>query len=114
MTLDVPADIAGRHQRFELDLGDVRELAEVSVNGKRLGTLWKAPYRTDVTKALKPGRNLIAIRVVNLWPNRLIGYRQPGATPIAFAPDNRYKATSPLLPSGLLGPVRLMALEHAG
>jgi hypothetical protein len=51
---------------------------------------------------------------VNLWPNRLIGDRQPGAKPVAFAPVSPYRADSPLLPSGLLGPVRLTGLLVAG
>ena len=98
--------------RIELDLGEVRELASVSVNGKALGTTWRAPYRVDVTKALKPGRNSLVIEVINLWPNRLIGDKQPGADPVAFAPQSPYRASSPLLPSGLLGPVKLMGWEQ--
>jgi hypothetical protein len=62
----------------------------------------------DATSALKPGRNLIAIKVVNAWVNRLIGDEQPGATKITFADVKPYKASSPLLPSGLLGPVRMV------
>jgi hypothetical protein len=102
-----------RGRRLELDLGDVRELASVRVNGRRLGQAWHAPYVIDLTGALKPGRNRLEIEVVNLWPNRLIGDRQPGATPVAFAPGSPYGANSPLLPSGLLGPVRLNASDRA-
>ncbi|WP_158944739.1 glycosyl hydrolase [Granulicella sp. S190] len=97
-----------------LDLGDVANLAEVSVNGKKLGTVWKAPYRLDITSALKPGDNLIEARVVNLWVNRLIGDAQPGAPKkYTFTARNPYKANSPLLPAGLLGPVRLISEETA-
>ncbi len=102
---------AGR--RIELDLGEVKELATVSVNGKPVTTAWHAPYRVDITDALKPGKNTLAIAVVNLWPNRLIGDKQPGAQPVAFAPVSPYRADSPLLPSGLLGPVRLTGLLAA-
>ncbi len=49
------------------------QVAEVWLNGKNLGVVWKAPYRVDVTSALKPGVNQLRIRVVNLWVNRLIG-----------------------------------------
>ena len=101
-------------QRIELDLGDVKELASVSINGKPIATAWHAPYRVDITDALKPGKNALAIEVVNLWPNRLIGDKQPGAKPIAFAPVSPYRADSPLLPSGLLGPVRLTRLLGGG
>ena len=91
-----------------LDLGDVKDVAEVAVNGKYLGILWKTPFKVDVTGALKPGSNQIVIEVTNLWVNRLIGDQQSYAvkkyTFTDFAP---YKADSPLLPSGLLGPVRI-------
>jgi hypothetical protein len=100
---------SGRH--VELDLGQVRELAVVSVNGTRVATAWRPPYTVDITSALKRGTNRLEIEVVNLWPNRLIGDKQPGAKPIAFAPMSPYEASSALLPSGLLGPVRIMAVD---
>ena len=53
-----------------LDLGEVHDLAEVTLNGKPLGTLWKPPYRIDVADALKPGVNLLEVRVTNEWTNR--------------------------------------------
>jgi hypothetical protein len=99
--------------RLELDLGEVKEIASVSVNGKAVATVWHAPYRVDITRALKPGKNAVTVEVVNLWPNRLIGDKQPGATPVAFAPSSPYTAASPLLPSGLLGPVRLVEVGVA-
>ncbi|MBU1378517.1 MAG: hypothetical protein KKE02_15450 [Alphaproteobacteria bacterium] len=107
-TVKVQASWFGRAQRVVLDLGEVRELATVSVNGKPVATSWHAPYRVDVTDALRKRDNQIEIKVVNLWPNRLIGDKQPGAKPVTFAPISPYTATSPLLPSGLLGPVRLL------
>jgi hypothetical protein len=94
--------------RVWLDLGNVKNLAEVTVNGKDLGQTWHAPYRVDVTSALKPGSNEIQIKVVNAWVNRMIGDEQLGATKITFADVKPYKANSPLLPSGLLGPVTLI------
>ncbi len=112
-TLSVPRSWLEPGRRLELDLGEVRELAAVSVNGVAVGTAWKPPYRLDISEALKPGRNLLEIEVVNLWPNRLIGDRQPKATPVAYAPDARYAAGAPLLRSGLLGPVRILALDKA-
>jgi hypothetical protein len=60
-------------RRLFLELGKVEILAEVKLNGKLLGTLWKPPYRLDVTEAIKAGNNVIEIAVTNLWPNRLIG-----------------------------------------
>ncbi len=91
-----------------IDLGEVKNLAEVTVNGKSLGIVWHAPYRVDVTSALKPGANQVTIKVINAWVNRLIGDQQPDATiKYTFADVKPYKANSPLLPSGLLGPVKL-------
>jgi hypothetical protein len=58
-----------------LDLGTVKDLAEVSVNGKALGILWKAPYRVDATGALKAGANRLEVKVTNEWTNRQIGDR---------------------------------------
>src|SRR6185503_17416985 len=62
-------------QRILLDLGVVKDLAEVSLNGRALGVLWKPPFRVDVTGALKPGVNRLEIKVTNQWTNRLIGDR---------------------------------------
>ena len=89
-----------------LDLGDVKNLAEVIVNGRSLGVVWKQPFRVDVKNALKAGDNKIEIKVTNLWVNRLIGDAQPGVTnKITYTTMPFYQASSKLLPSGLLGPV---------
>ena len=80
------------------------------VNGKSLGIVWHAPYRVDGTGALKPGANEVTIKVINAWVNRLIGDQQTGATKYTFADVKPYNANSPLLPSGLLGPVRLYSI----
>ncbi len=94
-----------------IDLGDVKNLAVVTVNGKNLGETWHAPYRVDATTALKSGANQIRIEVVNAWVNRLIGDQQPGATKYTFTDVKPYRADSPLLPSGLLGPVKVIREE---
>jgi len=94
-----------------LDLGDVKNIADVSVNGKRLGILWKTPFRVDVTQALKAGDNALEIKVTNLWVNRLVGDQQPGAKKLTYTAQQFYRADSPLLPSGLLGPVRIVRTE---
>jgi hypothetical protein len=91
--------------RLWIDLGDVKNLAEVTVNGVSLGVVWHAPYRVDATRALKPGANEMTIKVINAWVNRLIGDQQPNATKYTYADVTPYRADSPLLPSGLLGPV---------
>jgi len=107
-TIDVPAEMVKPGAHVWLDLGDVKDIARVTVNGKDVGIAWKAPFRVDLSEALKPGSNVIAIAVTNLWVNRLIGDQQPGAHKIAEADFEPYKADAPLLPSGLLGPVRLV------
>ncbi len=107
-TLQAPAEWFRKGSRLWIDLGKVKNLAVVTVNGTNLGQTWHAPYRVDATSALKPGANEIAIEVVNAWVNRLIGDEQPGATKLTFADVKPYKASSPLLPSGLLGPVTLV------
>jgi hypothetical protein len=91
-----------------LDLGDVKDLAEVSVNGTSLGVVWHAPYRIDITKALKRGRNELTIKVANTWVNRLVGDQQPNAGKVTFTDVTPYSASSPLMPSGLIGPVQVL------
>jgi hypothetical protein len=110
-TIDVPSTWLKTGAQVWLDLGDVKNLAEVTVNGKPLGLVWHTPYRVDATSALKPGANQIAIKVTNAWVNRLIGDEQPNAIRITFADEKPYKANSPLLPSGLLGPVTLNSVS---
>ncbi len=110
-TIDVPQEDLALGGEVWLDLGDVENLAELIVNGKDLGVLWKTPFKIDVTGALKRGNNEIQIKVTNLWVNRMIGDQQPWSLKkYAFADFTPYKADSPLLPSGLLGPVHLMTV----
>jgi hypothetical protein len=101
-----------KEQPLVLDLGEVREVAEVRVNGKNLGIVWARPARVDITDAAIAGENHLEVTIVNLWPNRLIG-------DAARPPEKRYTETnmrkftakSPLLPSGLLGPVKILNVE---
>lgn len=94
--------------RHYLDLGDVREIAVVRLNGMDCGTVWTHPYRLDISKALRQGRNELEIEVVNFWPNRIIG-------DASLPPDKRFTRTNirkltaktELMPSGLLGPVTI-------
>jgi hypothetical protein len=111
-TLDVPK--VTKNASYILDLGEVKNIAEVIVNGKNVGTVWKKPFHIDITEALKAGLNTIQVKVTNLWVNRLIGDAQPGVTSkVTFTTLPFYKADSPLLPSGLLGPVRLLEATTA-
>jgi alpha-L-rhamnosidase len=110
-TIQASADWFKKGSQLWIDLGDVKNLAEVTVNGKNLGVVWHTPYRIDATSALKPGANEVSIKVINAWVNRLIGDEQPGATKYTFADVKPYKATSPLVPSGLLGPVAVIRAD---
>ena len=110
-TLQAPRAWFTPGAKILLDLGRVGDIAEVTVNGKSLGTLWKPPYTVDVTSALRPGANQLEIRVTNEWTNRLAGDRaaQPvdrvlsaGETPFRGGPRE------PEI-SGLLGPVQIFA-----
>ncbi|SPE21619.1 Coagulation factor 5/8 type domain protein [Candidatus Sulfotelmatomonas gaucii] len=110
-TIEVPESVLKPGAQLWLDLGEVNDIADVSINGKDLGIAWKTPFRIDVTDALKPGSNQIDIQVTNLWVNRMIGDQQPWALKkYTFTDFTPYKADSPLLRSGLLGPVRLLSL----
>jgi hypothetical protein len=112
-SIGVPAAWLDRHSRLELDLGSVKNLAEIDLNGRKLGVLWHAPFRADVTGAVHPGTNQLEIRVTNTWVNRLIGDKQRNTPRHAFTTFNPYQASSPLLESGLLGPVRFVRVDES-
>ena len=108
-TIQAPADWFSNGARLWLDLGSVKNLAEVIVNGKSLGIVWKAPFRVDVTDALKPGANALEVKVTNLWVNRLIGdapaRRRKKIHLYDSAVLSRQFASGAI---GLLGPVRIL------
>lgn len=115
-------------KEYFINLGEVYDMARVWINGKDMGVVWTDPFQLKITKALKPGINQIVIEVANRWPNRLIGdERLPddgikdGKWPdwflkkqartsgrFTFTTANFYTRDSPLLLSGLLGPVRIL------
>jgi len=113
--------------KIYLDLGEVNNMARITLNGKDLGVVWTAPWQVDISEVVKTGDNDLKIEVINLWVNRLIGDEQKpddgikdGQWPewllkgqprtsgrYTFTSTDQYDADSPLLPSGLLGPVTL-------
>ncbi len=100
-------------KRILLELDDVKNLAEVYVNGQKITTLWKRPFTADITRAVKAGKNRLEVRVTNLWPNRLIGDEQPDVTKrITYVQMPFYQVNAPLLPSGLLGPVSIVGERY--
>jgi len=128
-TFDAPPSGRGK---MILDLGSVHEFAQVTLNGSDCGVQWKRPFRFDISRAMRSGANQLEVRVTNLWPNRMIGdsslpedaewsrnrlVRWPQwvlegkpspAGRYTFTHLKLYMKDSPLLPSGLLGPVRLL------
>jgi hypothetical protein len=98
----------GRGNEIYLNLGELKNVAEVRLNGKDLGVLWAKPFRVEITGAVKSGKNDLEIDIVNLWPNRLVGDD-------LLPPEKKFTKTNvrkftkdfPLYPSGLLGPVTL-------
>jgi hypothetical protein len=133
--IEIPAERLNAGRELWLDLGAVKNFAAVSLNGQNLGVLWKPPFRVNVTSAAKPGVNKLVVKVTNLWPNRLIGDEQlppdvewngkqlkewpqwlldgkPSPTGrLTFTTWHHWTKDSPLLESGLLGPVTLRTAE---
>ena len=98
--------------RYILDLGDVKNLAEVIINGKNMGIAWKKPFKLDISEAIKAGNNTIQVQVTNLWVNRLIGDAQPDVKmKTTFTTMPFYRADSPLSPSGLMGEVKINIIK---
>lgn len=107
-SIDIPADAIGN--RLELDLGNVGVMAEVTVNGQNVGLYWKAPFVIDITDAAVAGKNDVQVKVTNLWVNRLIGDSRPDMKEkVTWSQYPMYRPTSPMSPSGLMGPVRLIS-----
>jgi hypothetical protein len=111
-TFERPRGLGEEKTRIALDLGAVHDLAQVRLNGKDLGILWTSPFRVDVTPAVRPGKNVLEIDVVNQWPNRLIGDSAlPAGKRLTSTNVTKYQNGGPLRPSGLLGPVRFLRVE---
>ncbi|MGL4943326.1 MAG: glycosyl hydrolase [Thermoguttaceae bacterium] len=114
---EAKAKLAEGESWIYLDLGRVENMASVRLNGKELGVVWSAPWRVDVTDALNETDNVLEITVANLWCNRVIGdeiaVAESGASAktYTFSMVKFFTKDSPLFPSGLLGPVTLVAEE---
>lgn len=130
-TFDMPETINSENQDIYLDLGKVKNLARVKLNGKDLGIIWTFPARVNISKAVQARENMLEIEVANLWGNRLIGdanlpydgvidgkwpdwlmERKPRTSGrYTFTTHNYYKKDMPLQASGLLGPVTIYYLS---
>ncbi|NUM55864.1 MAG: hypothetical protein HUU46_19660 [Candidatus Hydrogenedentes bacterium] len=135
-TIEIPESALKNRRPLYIDLGRVEAMASVRLNGRELGIAWKRPFRIAIGDAARPGENALEVRVVNLWPNRMIGdERLPadserdesgtlkqwpqwvlenGKSPtgrVTFATWRHWTAEDSLIPSGLLGPVTIVAEE---
>jgi beta-galactosidase/beta-glucuronidase len=116
-TLNLVPEQLQAGQRLVLDLGRVRLVADVYLNGRSVGILWKPPFTVDITDAAKAGANELVVEVANTWSNRLAGDAKSEGRD--FCRTNIAKSLTwtvpwtetPLLESGLLGPVRLTAFR---
>jgi hypothetical protein len=107
-TVHIDADQLDPNRELWLDLGEVYEVARIRINGTPLTPLWKRPYSARIDTFLHPGDNALDVELTNLWPNRLIGDAQPGVTHrYTWTNIKKFTASSPLLTSGMLGPVIL-------
>ena len=121
-TISVDGDDINGNTRVEIDLVEIADVAEVFLNGKSAGILWKEPYKLDITELVRSGENELRIEVVNQWVNRLTGdmlldpserycrTNQPYITSDDMGNDNwvgNSDETFSLKKSGLLGPVKL-------
>jgi len=103
------------NQKYEtwLDLGEVEVMAQVKLNGHDLGVLWKAPFRLNITDAVKPGNNTLEIHVANLWPNRMIGDAAlPQTERFTWSSYEPFIKDSALPRSGLIGPVMIQTTKE--
>jgi len=111
---EIPASLVSENYRLTLDLGGVKDIADVYINNEQVSILWKPPFQVDITDQVKSGKNHLAVEIANQWSNRLVG---DSKLPI----EKRFTNTNitysimwkqpwektPLLESGLLGPVRI-------
>ena len=103
--------------RYYLDLGAVHNLAGVTINGKDMGNMWRPPFIVEITSALRAGKNELKVEVANTWRNRIIGdIKLPVEERISWSVQNMcgwFNAETALVPSGLAGPVRILAVRKA-
>jgi hypothetical protein len=99
-------------ETYLLQFKDIKNIAEVALNNETLGTIWKKPYEIDITSALKKGTNELIVKVTNTWVNRLIGDAQADEKDkTTFTTMSFYNADATLLPSGLIGEVKVVQLK---
>jgi hypothetical protein len=111
-TFDLPPALRDSGKRIYLDLGTVKNIARVRVNGEDCGVVWTAPWHAEISGRVQAQDNRLEIAVANLWPNRLIGDASlPPDKQFTVTNVKKFKKDAPLLESGLLGPVTLVVAE---
>jgi len=120
----LPGELLAEGARLVLDLGQVGCIAEVEVNAQSVGVAWRAPYRLDVTRAVRAGKNRLVVFVTNTMINYVSGLKEPPEVPAdlqprlgkanpaiypegACAQDEMSETNLP--PSGLMGPVQVVS-----
>ena len=127
-SFSLPANTTiGKESRYYLDLGKVRNMARVKINGTDKGIVWTDPWQIDISAELNKDENIIEIEIANLWINRLIGDEeepwdgirdgkwpewllngtQRNSKRFTFTTHRFYKKDDPLSESGLFGPVTI-------
>ena len=96
-----------------IDLGKVMVMARVKINGQEVGGVWTAPYRLNISQAVRKGNNELEIEVVNNWRNRIIGEKNlPESERFTFQTASYLNKDSELQSSGLLGPVQILSFPY--
>ena len=112
ITYDNEFEMTKTANRIMIDLGKVECMAKVYVNGQCAGGTWCEPYKVDITDYVLEGNNTLKIEVVNKWVNRIVGDLQlPVEERKIWLTTQHYKSSSPLPPSGLIGPVKVEFYE---
>ena len=121
MEFDLPAEWVLNGTRMTLDLGQVGTIAEVKLNDQAVGVAWMAPYRLDITRAARAGKNKLVVLVTDTLINYVSGLPAPPEVPVELQP--RLGKANPAIykngarvpemqetdlpPSGLMGPVQI-------
>jgi len=104
---EAPASMLTAGNHLELDLGQLRNVAEATLNGQPLGIRWKPPFRYDVTGLVRPGKNTLAVKITNVWANRVVGDAKLPRDKRITRITQKVGVGGPL-ESGLFGPVQLL------
>ena len=113
-TFEISKNLIHNRINILLDLGNVKDVAEVILNKKYLGIFWKPSFELNITSAIRPGQNKLIVRVTNLWPNRISGDQfLPKEKRFTFTNIKKFTRDSSLLTSGLIGPVSIRFSKRA-